>query len=118
MKELRNPSFSYDYTKVSYETGKTGTNIGVPIAFRVEDSKGNLLQEIRFQDGAVSNGINGVFNEDVLLMVISRLEAWQKGIMPDASTEKALEKLYEAVFWMRRRTDERKARGVLGTQQI
>lgn len=117
MKELKNPSFSQRYTEVLYETGKAGTNIGVPTIFRINDSKGNLIQEIRFQDGSTREGINGVFNEDLLLMIISRLEAWQKGSMPDASTEKALEKLYEATFWMRRRTDERKARGVLGTQK-
>ena len=118
MKELRNPSFSQKHTVLEYETGKTELNQTVPTLVRVKDKTGNTLAEIKFQDGPISEaGVNGVFNEDLLLMVISRLEAWQKGKLADPSAEKALEKLYEATFWLRRRTDERKARGVLETHR-
>ena len=117
MDKLTNPSFTSNYTEVFYRNGSSDTNKEVPTHFIVSGLDNRMFAQLDFQDGPIKegDGVNGVFNEDLLLMVISRLEAFQKGPMPDLNTEKALDKLYEAVFWLRKRTNERASRGVLGT---
>ena len=74
-KEKKNSKFTQNYTKVYCEDS---WNYNAPHNFTVLGKEGNKLSEIHFQEGPIKEvGINGVNNEDLLLMVITRLEAFQ-----------------------------------------
>ena len=85
-----------------------------------ENSVGvNLLASVHFQEGPIlENGVNGVNNEDLIAMVLCRLEHFQKS--PYACRENALAatKLEEALLWLRKRTMGRDQRGVEGTSEV
>jgi hypothetical protein len=82
-------------------------------------SNTKVLAEIHFQQGPIKEcGVNGVMNEDLLLMVITRLRAFQRGQFACRENAVALTKLEEAVMWLRKRTQDRTSRGVEGTHQI
>lgn len=73
---------------------------------------------VDMQEGPLSEtGLNGTFNEDLLIMVIERLNAFQQGKF--ACRENACAKTHfeEGLMWLRRRTEERRTRGVLGKGQ-
>ena len=72
--------------------------------------------DIRFQKGPVKEtGVNGCHNEDLLAIVIDRLQHFQAGEYSCRENALALTKLQEAMMWLRARTDARKDRGVEGT---
>ena len=73
--EVRNSKFTQNYTKVFCEdTWK----YNAPHHFSVETVDGRNIAHIDFQEGPIKEcGINGVANEDLLLMVLTRLEAFQ-----------------------------------------
>lgn len=83
------------------------------------DSTGiNDLLTVHFQEGPIlENGLNGVFNEDLLAMVLCRLEHFQKSEFSCRENAVAITKIEEALMWLRKRTDDREARGVLGSSQ-
>jgi len=69
---------------------------------RVVDDK--LLSEIKFHSGSFSpNELNGVLNEDLLVILINRIESFQKSKMKCRENENALQHLYEALFWLYQR---------------
>jgi hypothetical protein len=78
-----------------------------------------VLQEIHFQEGALNvEGLNGVMNEDLLLMVIKRLQSFQASEFACRENAVALTKLEEALMWLTKRTADREARGVEGTHKV
>lgn len=81
-----------------------------------EDISGTPLVEIQFQEGPIKeNGVNGVCNEDLIAMVICRLEHFQKSEFSCRDNAMAITKLEEALLWLRKRTMAREQRGVEGT---
>jgi len=77
------------------------------------------LTTVHFQKGPIKeNGVNGCMNEDLIAMVIDRLESFQNSPYKCRENEIALDKLAEALFWLRMRTVKREARGVEGTHEI
>jgi hypothetical protein len=62
-------------------------------------------------------GVNGVFNQDLIGMVICRLEHFQNSDFKCRENAMAITKLEEALMWLRKRTVNREKRGVLGTMQ-
>jgi hypothetical protein len=60
-------------------------------------------------------GVNGVANEDLIAMVICRLEHFQKSEYACRENALAITKLEEALLWLRKRTIGRENRGVEGT---
>ena len=83
-----------------------------------EDGTGSQLAEIHFQEGPIKeSGVNGVCNEDVISMVIARLEGFQKSEFACRENALAITKLEEALLWLRKRTMGRENRGVEGTHQ-
>lgn len=83
--------------------------------YRIEDNSGVPLSLISFQDGPIlENGVNGVTNESLLLVVLDRLRSAQAG--PFSCRENAIvaTKIEEALLWLNHRTAERKERGVEG----
>ena len=79
----------------------------------------DLLAKIHFQEGPINEcGVNGVMNEDLLVMVIRRLESFQNSVFKCRENAMAITKLEEALLWLRKRTMGRESRGVEGTHKV
>lgn len=84
---------------------------------RKED--GMILNTIKFQKGAIKeHGVNGLMNEDLIAMVIDRLQSFQDSDFKCRENAVAITKLEEALMWLRKRTQDREDRGVEGTHKI
>lgn len=71
---------------------------------------------IRFQNGPIKeNGVNGCHNEDLIAVVIDRLQGFQAGEFSCRENAIAITKLEEALLWLNKRTQDRIRRGVEGT---
>lgn len=74
---------------------------------------------IGFQDGPIKDaGVNGVTQEVLLAIVIDRLRGFQSGQFRCRENAVALTKCEEALMWLQKRTRDRLARGVEGTNQL
>jgi hypothetical protein len=75
-----------------------------------------FTQHIHFQEGPIKEcGVNGTCNEDLIAMVITRLEHFQKSEYSCRENALAITKLEEALMWLRKRTVGRENRGIEGT---
>ena len=76
--------------------------------------------QMSFQNGPIKEGIgvNGCMHEDLLAIVIDRLEHFQKGDYACRENALALTKCQEALHWLNHRTAQRQARGVEGTHTV
>lgn len=86
----------------------------------LERSKGAYEDfcDIRFQKGPVKEaGINGVSDEALLAITIDRLRSFQAGPLSCRENAVALTHLETALLWLQKRTRDRMARGVEGTNQ-
>ena len=73
---------------------------------------------VQFQNGPVKErGINGCHNEDLIAIVIHRLQGFQSGEFACDANAAALIKLQGALRILCARTYEREKRGVGGTNQ-
>ena len=71
---------------------------------------------VEFQNGPINErGVNGCQHEDLLVIVIDRLEHFQKGKFNCRENDLALTKIQEALHWLEARTKDRVKRGVEGT---
>jgi hypothetical protein len=78
----------------------------------------NAHCDIRFQNGPIQeHGVNGISNEALLAVVEDRLLGFQSGEFACRENALALTKLQEAMMWLLKRTRDRLARGVEGTNQ-
>ena len=78
-----------------------------------------VVGKVNFQEGPIKeNGINGVCNEDLILMVLTRLESFQSSDYRCRENACAITKLEESLMWLRKRTQDRETRGVEGTHTI
>ena len=134
MKKVEHDLLTNKYTEVCHEPPEE-MNYNAPHSFyvsRVEDGK--PLAEIHFQEGPIKwrlnlafyegnqfvdinteCGVNGVCNEDLIAMVITRLEHFQKSEFACRENALAITKLEESLLWLRKRTMGRERRGVEGT---
>lgn len=80
---------------------------------------GELLAELRFQDGGRNTeGVrDGLCDEDLLEIVRHRLQCFQKGDFPSREGACALTHIEEALMWLNKRKEDRKYRGVLGKDE-
>lgn len=130
MKELKNGLLTQKYTKVLEEED---FKFNAPHRFKViqfipknENYFGNteyvepkILADIHFQEGPIKEfGVNGVMNEDLIAMVIRRLEGFQNSEFRCRENAVAITKLEESLMWLRKRTNDREARGVEGTHTV
>jgi hypothetical protein len=77
------------------------------------------LVELNFQNGPIKeNGVNGVTNEDLLAIVIERLQNFQDSEFVCKENAMAITKLEEAQLWLAKRTWDRQDRGVEGTHEV
>lgn len=120
--KLKHDLLTAKYTEVFHEPANK-MNYGAPHCFTVlgnhGDGTANLLAEVHFQEGPIKEcGVNGVCNEDLVAMVICRLEHFQKGKFACRENALAITKLEEALLWLRKRTMGREQRGIEGTNKI
>ena len=117
MIELKNDLLTTKYTKVLHEDE---FKYNAPHHFKVvtaEDEK--ELARVDFQEGPIKEcGVNGVCNEDLIAMVIRRLEGFQNSDFRCRENAVAITKLEESLMWLRKRTMGRENRGVEGTNKI
>jgi acetamidase/formamidase len=74
--------------------------------------------KVSFQNGPIKeSGVNGCHNEDLIAIVIDRLQCFQAGDYACRENAIALTKLEEAMHWLNHRTQARINRGVEGTHQ-
>ena len=80
------------------------------------DKNGVVLGKVVFQNGPIKEkGVNGVTNEDLIVIVIDRLEGFQSGKYASTDNSNAMRHLLNALSALRKRTNDREARGVEGT---
>jgi hypothetical protein len=73
---------------------------------------------VMFQNGPIKEqGVNGITQEALLAIVIDRLRSFQEGPFRCRENAIALTHLEEALMWLQKRTRDRLARGVEGTNQ-
>jgi len=85
----------------------------------VNDGSYKLLAEIEMQEGPIKeNGVNGCHNENLIAIVLTRLEAFQRSEFKCRENACAITKLEEALMWLRKRTLGREKRGVEGTHIV
>lgn len=78
--------------------------------------KREFFARVSFQNGPIKeNGVNGCHQEDLLAIVIDRLQGFQAGEYACRENAIALTKLEEAMMWLNKRTTDRQNRGVEGT---
>lgn len=79
----------------------------------------DLLARIHFQEGPIKEkGVNGINNEDAIVMVIRRLQGFQDSPFSCRENAMAITKLEEALLWLRKRTMAREKREVVGTSTV
>jgi hypothetical protein len=73
---------------------------------------------ISFQNGPVKEaGVNGISQEALMAVVIDRLRSFQAGEYKCRENAIALTHFEEGLMWLQKRTRDRLARGVEGTNQ-
>lgn len=119
MKKLEHDLLTSKYTEVYREED---FNYNAPHHFYVVRSGEGFgdsvesLAEIHFQEGPIKEaGVNGVMNEDLIAMIICRLEHFNQSEFRCRENSMAITKLEEALLWLRKRTMGREQRGVEGT---
>jgi len=82
------------------------------------DPLGPSFATVYFQDGPImESGPNGCQNENLLAIVIDRLQGFQSGDFKCRENALALTKCEEALMWLNKRTSDRRARGVEGKSE-
>ena len=103
------------------EPGQGGANHEYGISFGdPADVTGHSQRTTRisFQNGPIKEaGVNGISGEALLAIVIDRLRSFQAGPYACRDNSVALTKLEESLMWLQKRTRDRLARGVEGTNQ-
>lgn len=81
--------------------------------------------EIHWQNGprrkdgqAEMDAPNGAFVEDLIALCVSRIEFYQDSPYRCRENALAITKLEEALMWLEKRRQERRARGVEGMNQV
>lgn len=73
--------------------------------------------EIVWQQGPMSEGVNGAIPELPIRAAIERLEHFQRGPARCEENRLAIESLNDAIRWLNRRIADRHTRGVIGTDK-
>jgi hypothetical protein len=106
------------YTQV-FATDERGAGNANHIYSVASVEAGEVLQVVCFQNGPIKeSGVNGVMNEDLIAMVIDRLEGFQSSKFACRENALAISCLEWALLWLRERTTDREVRGVEGTNEV
>ena len=116
MRKIVSDHISNRYTNVYSEASFTNN---APHNYVVTDLFENVLADIHFQEGPIKEaGINGICNEDLIAMVIDRLEHFQDSEFKCDENTDAIKCLYNALKILRQRTDKRIEKGIEGTHIV
>jgi len=108
-----------EYTKVMVLDEPGQGNACHKYEIVLSENRNIIACEVNFQNGAIQeHGVNGVQNEDLLAVVIHRLQGFQSGKFSCRENAIALTKIQEALMWLEKRTSDRKSRGVEGKNVI
>lgn len=116
---IKNDKFTQNYTYVECED-KEEQKFNAPHHFKVRNVQTNeVVCATNFQEGPIKeNRINGCSNEDVVLMVITRLESFQNSEYACEENAEAIDYFYKGIEALRKRTNKRAERGVEGTSEV
>lgn len=115
MVQLKSGLLTEKYTTVWHEKDY---QFNAPHTFEVR-SVDDVVGKVHFQEGPIKEaGVNGVNNEDLIGMVICRLQGFQNSPFSCRENAVAITKLEESLMWLRKRTMDREARGVEGTHTV
>jgi hypothetical protein len=123
MKKLASDLITNKYTEVLHEEPEI-MKYNAPHNFVVKPvvltvGKEYFEQKVHFQEGPIKEcGVNGVCNEDLIAMVICRLEHFQKSEFNCRENALAITKLEESLMWLRKRTTGRENKGIEGTHKL
>jgi len=114
---LEHSLLTTNHTKVVHEENPL---FGDPHHFKVVSVEtGRVCSTVDFQEGPVKeNGVNGVMNEDLLVMVLTRLNGFQNTKFACKENADAITHIEDALKVLRERTNKRVARNVEGTSQV
>ena len=87
----------------------------------LREADGEILATVKFAHGPFGDdkgSSEGVFNEDLLAMVLDRLNAFNAGQYRCRENAIAITKIEEAMLWLGKRTADRERRNVLGTDKV
>ena len=118
MQKLQSDLITNKYTTVYHEKD---FKYNAPHSFVVCESnkEDEIVGSIHFQEGPIKEcGVNGVCNEDLIAMVICRLEHFQQSEYKCRENACAITKLEEALMWLRKRTIGRENKGIEGTNKV
>jgi hypothetical protein len=117
MELVKNVLTTTNYTEI-YKVENMEFNAPHGYIIKDKDNKKNICS-ISFQKGPVKevDSINGIFMEDLISIVIDRLESFQNSEFRCRENAIAITKLEESLMWLRKRTLDRQARGVQGTYE-
>jgi hypothetical protein len=83
-----------------------------------EELNASVVCKVGFQNGPIQEaGVNGISNEALLAIVEDRLLGFQSGGYACRENAIALTHIQDAMMWLQKRTRDRMARGVEGTNQ-
>lgn len=106
------------YTQV-YACDEKEFNANHHYSVSTSEQPSTILTEVRFQKGPIKeSGVNGCYNEDLIAMVIDRLQSFQESPYKCCENAFAITKLEEALRWLNWRTRGREKRGVEGTHTV
>jgi hypothetical protein len=78
-----------------------------------------VVANVTFQKGPIAeNGVNGCHQEDLLAIVLHRLQCFQSSEYACRENALAITKIEEAMHWLNHRTANRQKRNVEGTSAI
>ena len=112
------------YTQVSVvgeadEKSKANHNYLITNAKELEGNDVGFSTAIAFQKGPIKeSGVNGCHNEDLLTIVLHRLNGFQSSEFRCRENAIAITKIEEALLWLGKRTSDREARNVEGTHAV
>jgi len=75
-----------------------------------------FINKVKQEDGSLVTVADGTTNEEVLRVLIDRMNYLQKR-MPCRENAIVITKLEESLMWLEKRTEDRKARGVEGAEK-
>ena len=108
--------------RVMDESGVGGANHVYQIRATDEDANEPsppVCTTVVFQNGPIKEaGVNGCHNEDLLAIVVDRLQGFQSGKHGCRENAIALTKIESALLWLGKRTSDREKRGVEGTHEL
>ena len=117
MKMLTSGLITQKHTKVMKETEY---EYNAPHLYTINKVENNEeICRIDFQKGPIKDcGINGTSIEDLVAICIDRLQHFQNSKFYCKENQMALNRLEETLMWLRKRTSDREAKGIEGTNIV